>query len=142
MTTPTSWSPSTSVNLSGDDALDSLLIGTKWVSGVITYSFAIDASVWSGDAYGVGDEPYTGYGTLTAEDQLYTKVALSSWSNGANLTFLQVAETTTTVGDIRFAYSDLLADAQAWARRCSRKSAGRRRISAPCRNSPARFDAR
>ncbi len=121
MTTPFGSNLATTVNLSGNSTLDSLLIGTKWASGVISYSFATSSSVWSTDfftGYGTaswGNEPYQGYGTLTSSDQTFTTQALSSWSNVSNLTFVQVADNASTVGDIRFAFSSLLSNAQAWA---------------------------
>ena len=121
MTTPNTWKPSTTVNPSGDVAIDSLLIGTKWVSGVLSYSFANNASVWSTDFY-IGywpsfyrHEPYTGFQALTALNQAYTKQAISSWANVSKVSFVQVADNNISAGDIRFAYSNLLSDAQAWA---------------------------
>ena len=124
MATPTSigaWSFSTRT---GVDQFDSVLGGTQWSSHTLTFSFPGASPYWSTSAttgYGPssGDtEPWSsGYAPLVASDQVAVRAALQAWSAVANLTFNEVADNQTVVGDMRFAYSSTpdTEDAQAWA---------------------------
>ena len=57
------------VNSTGNNTIDALLVGTKWSSGALTYSFVLETgSVWD-DIYDTSttlNEPYANLGELTA----------------------------------------------------------------------------
>jgi Ca2+-binding RTX toxin-like protein len=121
MPTPSSWSSSTTTLLTGVLQIDALLRNAKWTSGFISYSFPEYSSYWStsvSTGYGPSSgnqEPWDSlFSPLNASQKAYFTSALKSWSNVANLTFYLVAESSTTVGDIRAAFTDT-PDAQAWA---------------------------
>jgi hypothetical protein len=87
---------------SGDNRIDSLLSGYKWPAGaVITYSFYSDA-VFSGAYYG------TETGVREVSDAVKDNVRniMSLLSNTFNLTFVEVIETSTTIGYVRFMFSN------------------------------------
>ncbi|MBI2257025.1 MAG: matrixin family metalloprotease, partial [Proteobacteria bacterium] len=122
MSTPTSSSPISTVPLSNNLTTDALLSGVKWGSdGVgtavnISYSFPTASAVW--DSSYDGYEPdWAGYRGLTATEQTAFKTALASFSAVANITFTQVSDTASSVGDIRVAFSGEVGDegALAWA---------------------------
>lgn len=121
MPTPSFWSSSQYSSLTGIENLDAMLSGTEWASGVISFSFPTTDSWWSADSltgYGPspGDrEPWSeDYKALVASDKQSVRIALDTWANVAKLDFLEVADNSTIVGDMRFAYSNL-GSAQAWA---------------------------
>jgi Ca2+-binding RTX toxin-like protein len=123
MPSPTGSSPYILNAFSGMNSIDSLLAGNKWASGSISYSFPYAASYWSqdlatgyGPLYGASGtrEPWSdNFFSLGADDIQAVRTALKSWGNVANLNFNEVADTSTSVGDLRFAYSDNPKD-QAW----------------------------
>ncbi|MBK9445273.1 MAG: M10 family metallopeptidase C-terminal domain-containing protein [Betaproteobacteria bacterium] len=107
---------------SGYQFVDALLYGTCWYSSTITYSFPNASSYWSTDPlYGYGPlsgdgEPWSPYAEgLGATEAARFTTALNTWSNVADLNFVQVADNSSIVGDIRVEYSLLDPDAQAWA---------------------------
>jgi Ca2+-binding RTX toxin-like protein len=122
---------------SGDRYIDSLLGGTKWGGSLgtgvtVNYSFPTFGSAWSTVEYaGYGPpggystpfgyvlgEPYwSGYAPLSASEQADFEAALSAWAEVANITFVEVSETSSDVGDIRVAYSGAVTSstAAAWA---------------------------
>jgi serralysin len=122
MTTPTTGTAYTTLTSIGTSNIDSLLCGTRWSSTSITYSFPNYSSYWStnstygyGPSYGSG-EPWTGgYAGLASSDISAVKSAMTAWSNVSTLTFTQVSDNVSTVGDLRLAYATLDHDAQAWA---------------------------
>jgi serralysin len=83
--------------------------GFKWgasspnTSAVVTYSFPTADATWVAD-YANG-EPSSGFAPFTEEQQAAVRQALALWSEVANITFVEVAETASNVGDIRFANS-------------------------------------
>lgn len=100
----------------GDASIDALLAGTKWggargQGAEVDFSFARYGSPWADD-YGVG-EPYDGFRSLNAAQQAAARKALQLWADVANVSFDEVAETASAVGDIRFGLSN--APATAWA---------------------------
>lgn len=125
MPTPTTSSSVTAILLSGIRNIDALHDDTRWASSVITYSFPNYGASWStNEVSGYGPrssdgEPWSGsYGPLSADDQPYFISALQKWANVANLTFVNVADTASNVGDIRAAYttpSDHSTTTVAWA---------------------------
>jgi serralysin len=134
MPTPTTSSPASSVGISGDNTIDSLLELTKWGGGLgtgatLTYSFPWSTSGtasfagYNGQPYSTLNEPSTGGMGLNSMQIAAVQAALATWSNVANLNFgsTPVADTSTSVGDIRVAFtgvSELAADgtpAWGWA---------------------------
>lgn len=123
MPTPSSWSPVTSTSLSGDPVVDSLILGTRWASSTISFSFPDYGSLWSTSIteYGAttsGREPWTSwFEPLSASDRPFFVGVLQQWSAVANINFVQVADSSTSVGDIRAAYTyqSIHDDAAAWA---------------------------
>ena len=123
MPTPTGWSATSQAPLSGRADADSLIDGKRWASPSLTYSFGELRSTWSTDPYsGYGPrtdsshEPWSaGYAALSTANRTAVRTALTAWSNVSNLRFSEVRETTTAVGDLRFAFSNLPANVQAWA---------------------------
>ena len=85
----------------------SLLIGTKLGTGpagtgtVISYSFAGTGAVWSPQEH--RDEQ--GFQPLDAVQRTAVRAALQSWAQVANLSFVEVGESATSVGVMRFAAS-------------------------------------
>ena len=93
-----------SIKLTSDPAINSLLDGNRWASNLITYSFTSpvvstyvtnyqDPSVW---------QATQGFNSV---QQLVTQNALNSWSNVANLTFTEVPDNQTSAGTIRLTFS-------------------------------------
>lgn len=124
MPTPTSWSDSIAVSLSGSTNIDALLWGTRWANSIITYSFPGFGSDWSTSSitgYGPSDgfrEPWSiWFAPLSVSNQNAFVDALQQWANVSNLQFSPVEDTSANVGDIRAAYSyvSILDLAQAWA---------------------------
>jgi len=95
----------------GDVYVDSLLGDLKWAVNNLTYSFPTDGSLY-GTPYG-SNEPITEFGTLNLIQQATVHTALSMYAAVANLTFAEIAETSTTHADLRFAQSDV--PSTAWA---------------------------
>ena len=99
--------------ISGNGQIDPLVwLGFKWgASGagtpaVVTYSFPTSTSKWSTDyTTFLDNEPFNGFQAFTASQQAAAKQAMALWSEVANITFKQVTETATNVGDIRFGNS-------------------------------------
>ena len=112
--------------INGNSQIDPLVwLGFKWgASGAgtpatVTYSFPTSASKWSNDyAMFLDNEPFNGFQPFTAAQQTAAKQALGLWSEVANITFKQVTETASNVGDIRFGNSASVTQddfAVAWA---------------------------
>ena len=130
MVTPTTGSPASSVDSTGDYRIDALLKGTKWGGPAgtgfdVTYSFPqIGSSVFSTSAWG-GYGPTSGLGepwdsdvrSLKALQQQYFSDAMDAWAEVANIAANQVADNADLVGDIRAAFSGRVDDegAAAWA---------------------------
>jgi serralysin len=116
MPTPTTSSPASSVPLSNDNIIDALLEQTKWGGAVgtgatLTYSFPWSTSGtatfagYNGQPYSTLNEPATGGMGLNFMQIAAVQAALQTWANVANVTFSQVADTSTSVGDIRVAFT-------------------------------------
>ncbi|MBK8176420.1 MAG: M10 family metallopeptidase C-terminal domain-containing protein [Rhodospirillales bacterium] len=120
MVSPYASSAFSSLGATKDYRIDALLGGTKWGGGrgtgaTVTYSFANAASVWKA-GYGSDEPSGPNIHALDPAGQAAFKAALAAWSEVANITFTNVAETPSSVGDIRVAYSGALsAGAYAWA---------------------------
>lgn len=131
MPSPTTSSPTSSVDQSTSLSINALLSGDKWGgvngSGVtLTYSFpwtTLGSATFSGHN-GVGNYSLLNeqnaiyhYG-LTATQQAAARGALQSWASVANIAFSEVAETSSNVGDIRFTWTSAIESTstgvQAW----------------------------
>ena len=125
MPTPDEFTPTTSVALSGFNAVDALLFNSKWSVNSLTFSFPNIYSYWSEDTltgYGPSagiNEPWsTRVSPLAPSDQTATRLALKNWSSVANISFTEVTESATNVGVLRFYYTsntDSGLTGQAWA---------------------------
>ena len=86
--------------------------GVKWGSGgvgtpaVVTYSFPQSNQNWADD-YGSG-EPFDGFKGFSAAQQNAARQALQLWSDVANISFQEVPDTASDVGDIRFGFSGVV----------------------------------
>jgi serralysin len=110
MPSPRFSSSATVVFRSPSALISSLLVGEKWwlSKGNITYSFPGINAAWSNNYTGIHDvsvEADNGFAELNAAQQLDVQAALQTWANVANVKFSQIPETSTLVGDIRFAFS-------------------------------------
>jgi serralysin len=128
MPTPTTSSPASAVPLSNDSTINALLDLMKWSSvGTVTnltYSFPWSTSGtanfagYDGQQYSAANEPATGGMGLNGTEIAAVQAALTTWANVANVAFTQVADTSSSVGDIRVAFtgaSELAADGStAW----------------------------
>ncbi|TXI38566.1 MAG: matrixin family metalloprotease [Methylophilus methylotrophus] len=106
---------------SNNSYVNILLLGNKWGGPIgsgatIYYSFPFSRSneYWSQDpinGYGILDAPadfkadYVSLKPLTSSQQNGISLALNAWGNVANLNFVKVDETPTSVGDIRFGFT-------------------------------------
>jgi len=107
----------------GLNYIDSLLSGYKWGAGVgsattVTYSFpyaSASTASWASN-YSGSAEPNSASG-LSAAQQASARFALASWAAVANVNFVAQADSATSVGDIRFAWTGASGDGDsiAWA---------------------------
>lgn len=114
---PADYGPWSTVANSSTATTNALLGGSKWGSGAVgqavtvTYSFAQSGLLWR-TGYGSG-EPSYGFQPLNGTQMEVARKALNAWSAVANVTFVEVTESSTVVGDMRFASSSL--PSTAWA---------------------------
>ena len=100
-----------SYSSTGNSYIDSILGNLKWVPSDLTYSFPSTAGAY-GTAYGDG-ETAKGFGSFNDTQQAITRSALQLFSSVSNLTFQEVAGTSASSADLRFAQSDV--PGTAWA---------------------------
>ncbi len=102
--------------LSGRNHIDSLLSAYKWhqtpgtSSTVLTYSMVGFGESWYAADYPDGDRdglaPYNdGWMGLNNFEMGQIRLALSKWSNVANITFTVVVDSRFVAGDLRFAFT-------------------------------------
>ena len=118
MPSPQTSSSTSSVGQASSPTINSLLGGNKWdgatgTGSSISYSFPWTSSstaIFAGHN-GIGDysllnEPNASahYG-LTATQQTAARAAVQTWANVANITFSEVPESSSNVGDIRFGWT-------------------------------------
>jgi serralysin len=110
--------PVSSVGVTGGYLIDALLGGSKWggapgTGATLTYSFpAVQgvAPVFSDSLltpYSPLEEPGSAIHAFTPGQQAGTADALAQWSAVANLSFTPLAETPSSVGDLRFAFTSV-----------------------------------
>lgn len=106
--------------------LDALQSGYKWGGALgtpvaVSYSFpwvngaAATFSGYNGANYSQYNEPSAGthFGLSTAQ-QASASAALQAWANVANISFEKVADTSASVGDIRFAFTSAASVQGSW----------------------------
>jgi serralysin len=91
--------------------MDGVMSGGKWAVSGLTFSFPTSASSY-GSGYGSG-EPGNGFEAFNAAQQIAVREVLKQYSAVTNLTFTEIAETSTQHADLRFAESN--APGTAWA---------------------------
>ena len=94
-----------SVTPSGITYVDYVDSGTMWGVNLFTYSFPTSSSFYTGfngGAYGSGEQN-TGFQAFNAVQQAATASILNMYSAVANVTFTQIAETSTQSADLRYA---------------------------------------
>ncbi len=120
MPSPTSSSSTSNVGQSNSLNINVLISGDKWggVTGTgvtLTYSFPWTSS---GTATFSGHNGIGNYSSLNEQNasfhyglsttqQATARNALQSWANVANIVFSEVADTSSNVGDIRFAWTSV-----------------------------------
>lgn len=120
MPRPAAATPYSDIELSDELLIDALLCGTKWAGelgtgAALTYSFYRDGVSQFAFDYSYDDEPSYAY-ELTNTQKTSVQWALSKWAAVANLNFTQVTDSSSSVGDLRFAgYEYMGDDTYAWA---------------------------
>ncbi len=99
-----------SVGRTGVSNIDGVLSGVKWATGTLTFSFPSSASFY-GSAYPNG-ETSNNFEAFTALQQAQTRKVLNMYSSVTKLNFVEVTETSSIHGDLRYAESD--APGTAW----------------------------
>lgn len=94
----------------GDASINALLSDTKWAAGNLTYSFPASASLY-GRSYGA--ETTNMFGSFNGSQQSAARAALKMYASVSNLSFTEIAETSTQHADLRFGQSD--EPSTAWA---------------------------
>ncbi len=121
MTSPSTSSLAIATVSSGYTIVDSLLSGYKWggltgTSASVSFSFpwsANNLATFSGPvggaAYSTENENLATYRSgLNSLEQTAGTQALQAWANVANIIFSKVDDTTSSVGDIRFAFTSAI----------------------------------
>src|SRR5689334_14950345 len=87
-----------------DQNIDGILSGERWDSLNLTYSFPFMASVY-GDQYGIGEDRNNFQPISPLQRETVRKV-FAMISDVANLSFVEIQETSSQRADLRFARSD------------------------------------
>jgi hypothetical protein len=99
------------VAATNDAYVNGLLGGRKWAVDSLTFSFPTSSSFY-GTTY-AGGEHKNGFEAFTAAQQSAVKSILSMYSSVTNMKFVQVTESSSVHGELRYAESD--APGTAWA---------------------------
>lgn len=105
--------------LSSNSNINALLGGTRWGSGngstvALTYSFIATGSQFQSNY--TSSQEYRNSQSVSTAQKTAIRTALAAWARVANITFTEVSETTSSVGDIRFGiFNGLDDDYGAWA---------------------------
>lgn len=108
-----------SFSYSGNTNVDALMWSSMWGLGpgqgvTLTYSFPQAGATWVA-GYGQFSEPDS-FRPLNSTHQQAVRDAMTHWSEIANITFVEVAESGPAVGDFRFGFSDAVTgNTAAWA---------------------------
>ncbi|MFH5923119.1 pre-peptidase C-terminal domain-containing protein [Roseomonas xinghualingensis] len=111
-----------------------MLLGTKWDTLNLTFSFPTKASFY-GAGYGSG-EPGSAFEALNAQQKIAVRESFEMISSYTNLSFREIAESTTQHADLRHAMSDI--PGTAWAYYPSNDASGG---DSWYRNSSGGYDA-
>lgn len=132
MPSPTGWGATSSIALSFNNAIDSLLGDVRWSGAAVSYSFPGYGSSWSTDAFSgygsastSGEPPWSAsFAPLSNADKVSFRAAMNTWSGVANIQLTETPDTAFSVGDIRaaYGYSADLENAEAAAYRPSNTS--------------------
>lgn len=115
MPSPTTGSAVATTTQTSNPYANALFVGQEWLSNTVTFSFAKTGSIW-GSQYGTGSEAKTGVSYLDTADKATVRNITLLFENVSNLNLTEVAESTSVVGDIRFAYTSKTgAGGSAWA---------------------------
>ena len=88
--------PLAAINATGDYRIDALLSGYKWGTTQVTYSFYED-SVWGGQYYGTET-----VSEVSEPVKTNVRAIMALYSAVMNVNFVEVTETSNTIGYIRF----------------------------------------
>lgn len=99
-----------SYNPTGNAAVDGVLSGTRWAVSTLTYSFPTSASFYG--SYPTG-EAASAFQPLNGAQQDAVRDVLGQYAAVANIAFVEVTETATQHGDLRYAESGM--PSTAWA---------------------------
>ena len=102
----------TAYSLTADPYLDGVLGDAKWAVGSLTYSFPTSGSYY-GSFYGQG-ENVTKFAAFNAAQQDAVRSVLQMYASVTNLSFVEIAETSSQHADLRFAMSDKFGTAWAY----------------------------
>src|SRR5262245_18194314 len=108
MATPVSPAAVTGFGLSSNPEVNALLseVGYKWANSSLTYSFRSNASYYSTADYAFKGEPWApGAFALSEANKAAMRAALQDWSEVANISFTEVADSATVAGDLRFGFT-------------------------------------
>jgi serralysin len=101
-----------SVTRTGNIYIDSVLTGTKWAVGSLTFSFPTQANYY-GSGYGSG-QPGNNFEAFNPEQQAATRIILQGFAAVANVTFTEMTETSTQHATLRLAESNATSTAYAY----------------------------
>jgi len=93
---------------SGDSNVAALLEDYRWITSIggttqLSYSFPSGSDTFWVSDYG---EEVVSWSALAMVEQAQVRSALSAWSAIANITFAEVVDQSSSVGDLRFSHSD------------------------------------
>ncbi|HKU06828.1 MAG TPA: M10 family metallopeptidase, partial [Bradyrhizobium sp.] len=97
-----------SVSPTGNPYVDGILSGVEWGVSTLTFSFPASASY-----YEYTSEPGNNFKAFTTVQQAAIRDVLAEYASVANVTFTEIAETSTQHADLRYGESD--APTTAWA---------------------------
>ena len=100
--------------------------GFKWgqdgagTQATVTFSFPSAGASWINDYF--DQEPFDTFQPFTLAQQAAARNALALWSDVANITFVEVPDTPSDVGDIRFGNSGKVTNSPYFAWGCTFRS--------------------
>jgi serralysin len=97
----------------GNTYVNAVLSSSKWSSANLTYSFPTSASYYGSIASYGSNEMAKGFGAFNGMQKAAVQAALKLYSSVSNVSFTEIAETSSNQATLRFASSD--APGTAWA---------------------------